>query len=399
MADGLALNVEILGEFQKLTAATKGAEGSLQGLNKTAAGISAGFNKALGAIGIGFSLNFLKNELEQASKAAIEDVKSQELLSIAMINTGKATEATVKQAEDSIKKMQLQSAVADDLLRPAFQKLFISTNSVTESNRLLQIALDTSAATGKDLDTVTQAMAKSLEGSDTALNKLVPSLAGVQDPMSQLEATFKGAAEAAADLDPYQRMNIVFGEIQEQIGMALLPLLQDFSAWLATPEGQEKLQGVVDGIVDIIENLVELVAWVDENQDWLVPMVVAIGTVTTAWNVATAAVSGFKAAAGLAAIAGVSTAVGAGTVGTLGIAGAGAAVGGFMQGEALGQQSRLYAGGYGELQRSLGYKVSPEFQPTINNNISVKTDATAQEIADAINKANRASGTNLIRPR
>ena len=108
MAGTLALNVEILGEFQKLTAATKGAEGSLQGLNKTAAGISAGFNKALGAIGVGFSLNFLKNELEQASKAAIEDVKSQELLSIAMINTGNATKATVKEAEDSIKKMQLQ---------------------------------------------------------------------------------------------------------------------------------------------------------------------------------------------------------------------------------------------------------------------------------------------------
>jgi hypothetical protein len=395
MAGTLALNVEILGEFQKLTAATKGAEGSLQGLNKTAAGISAGFNKALGAIGIGFSLNFLKNELEQASKAAIEDVKSQELLSIAMLNTGKATEATVKQAEDSIKKMQLQSAVADDLLRPAFQKLFISTNSVTESNRLLQIALDTSAATGKDLDTVTQAMAKSLEGSDTALNKLVPSLNGVEDPMSELERTFKGAAEAAADLDPYQRMNIVFGEIQEQIGMALLPLLQDFSTWLATPEGQEKLEGVVDGIVDIIESLVELVAWVDDNQDWLVPMVIAIGTVTTAWNVATAAVNTFKAAAGLSAIAGVSTAVGAGTLGTLGVAGAGAAAGGFMQGETLGQQSRIYAGS--GFQQGGGL-FGDAFQSTsVTNNINVRTDATAQEIADAINRANRASGTNLIR--
>jgi hypothetical protein len=192
-------------------------------------------------------------------------------------------------------------------------------------------------------------------------------------------------------------MNIVFGEIQEQIGMALLPLLQDFSAWLATPEGQEKLQGVVDGIVDIIENLVELVAWVDENQDWLVPMVVAIGTVTTAWNVATAAVNGFKAAAGLAAIAGVSTAVGAGTVGTLGIAGAGAAVGGFMQGETLGQQSRIYAGS--GFQQGGGLFGNAFQSPSVTNNISVKTDATAQEIADAINKANRASGTNLIRAR
>jgi hypothetical protein len=33
----------------------------------------------------------------------------------------------------------------------------------------------------------------------------------------------------------------------------------------------------------------------------------------------------------------------------------------------------------------------------IYNNIQVKTDATAPEIANAINKANKASGTNLIR--
>jgi hypothetical protein len=392
MAGTLALNVEILGEFKKLTAATKGAEGSLQGLNKTAAGISSGFNKALGAIGVGFSLNFLKNELEQASKAAIEDVKSQELLSIAMINTGKATEATVKQAEDSIKKMQLQSAVADDILRPAFQKLFIATNSVSESNKLLQVALDTSAATGKDLDSVTQAMAKSLAGQDTALLKLIPSLRGVEDPLAELERTFKGAAEAAANTDPYQRMNIVFGEIQEQIGMALLPLLNDFSTWLATPEGQEKLQGVVDGIIDIIESLVELVRWVDDNQDWLVPMVVAIGGVTTAWNVATAAVNTFKTAAGIATAVGVA---GAASVTVLGTAGAGAALGGFMQGQTLGQTADIYTDGrrYEDTGRLFG----DAFQPTVTNNINVRTGATAQEIADAINRANRATGTNLIR--
>jgi hypothetical protein len=36
---------------------------------------------------------------------------------------------------------------------------------------------------------------------------------------------------------------------------------------------------------------------------------------------------------------------------------------------------------------------------TINNNVQVKTDATAPEIATAINKANRVTGTNLIRVR
>jgi hypothetical protein len=392
MAGTLALNVEILGEFKKLTAATKGAEGNLAGLNKTASSISKGMISALGAIGVGFSLGFIKNEFEQAAKAAVEDVKSQQLLAIAMENTGKATAATVKEAEESIKKMQLQSSVADDLLRPAFQKLFIATGNVTDSNRYLQIALDTSAATGKDLDSVTQAMAKSLAGQDTALLKLIPSLRGVEDPLSELEKTFAGAAEAAADTDPYQRMNIIFGEMQEQVGMALLPILNEFSDWLATPEGQAKLQEIVDGIVAIIEEMIEAVKWVDANKDWLLPMVAAIGGVTAAWNLATAAVNGFKIAAGIAAF------VSGSAVATTGAAAAGAATGGYMEGQQVIENANILSGG--QRYQGAGTLFGEAFKapsPVINNNISVRTNATAKEIADAINRANKATGTNVIR--
>jgi hypothetical protein len=400
MAGTLALNVEILGEFKKLTAATKGAEGNLAGLNKTASSISSGMIKALGAIGVGFSLGFIKNEFEQASKAAIEDVKSMELLSVAMQNTGKATAGTVREAEEQIKQMQIQSAVADDVLRPAFQKLFIATGDVTQSSKLLQVALDASAATGKDLDSVTQAMAKSLAGQDTALLKLIPSLRGAEDPLAELEKTFKGAAKAAADTDPYQRINIIFGELQEQIGMALLPLLNDFSEWLTTPQGQETLQEVVDGIVEIITGLTEMAKWVVDNKDWLAPMVVAIGGVTTAWNLATVAVNGFKTAAGIGAVV---AAVGAGTVGTVALVGAGAAAGGYLQGQALAEASQIgpradfSPGGGGLFPGAFEGFPGVRQAPVINNNISVRTDATAQEIANAINRANRATGTNLIR--
>ena len=394
MAGTLALNVEILGEFKKLTAATKGAESSLAGLNKTTSAISSGMIKALGAIGVGFSLNFIKDQFEQAAKAAVEDVKSQQLLAIAMENTGKATAGTVAEAEASIKAMQLQTSVADDILRPAFQKLFIATGNVTDSNRYLQIALDTSAATGKDLDSVTQAMAKSLAGQDTALLKLIPSLRGVEDPLSELEKTFAGAAEAAADTDPYQRMNIIFGEMQEQVGMALLPILNEFSDWLATPEGQAKLQEIVDGIVAIIESLIEAVQYVDDNKDWLVPMVVAIGGVTTAWNLATVAVNGFKTAAGIAAFASGSA------VAQTGAILAGSAAGGFMEGQQTIVNANILSGGTRfEEGRGLFGGAFQAPAPVINNNISVRTDATAKEIADAINRANRASGTNLIRAR
>jgi hypothetical protein len=245
-------------------------------------------------------------------------------------------------------------------------------------------------------------MAKSLAGQDTALLKLIPSLRGAQDPLAELEKTFKGAAEAAADTDPYQRINIIFGELQEQIGMALLPLLNDFSEWLATPKGQETLEAVVDGIVEIITELTAMAKWVIDNKDWLLPMVAAIGGVTAAWNLATVAVNGFKTAAGIAAfVSGSALATGA-------AAAAGAATGGFMQGQALGQQSQIYAGSgfqqggglFGDAfqQPATSFpSSSTPSQYTVNNYVTARTNATPREIADAINRANKATGTNIIR--
>jgi len=383
----LVLNVEILGEFKQLTAATKGAQKSLSSLNKRTQAISNTMNKAFAAIGIGFSLSVVKRELEEAAKAAIEDSKSMNLLALAMENTGKATKSQVAEAEKAINKMQFQAGIADDELRPAYQKLFIATKDVTQSNRLLQIAMDASAATGKSLDAVSQAMAKSLAGSDTALVKLIPSLKGAKDPMAELERTFAGAAEAAANTDPYQRMQVIFGEMQEQIGSALLPLLEEFSEWLSTPEGQAKLQEIVDGLKDVITQGVKLVKWVLDNKDWLVPMVAAVAGLTAAWNAATGAVQAYQALAGLGALIGGGAAAGGAVAGI----GAGAAVGGFMQGQQTAVNSKIYAEGFNKLKPGA---IQSQKQTTVVQNI--KATQSAQQITALLNKELKASGSKTI---
>ena len=263
MAGSLVLNVEILGEFKKLADATKASEKSLGSLDDSAKKISKGINTALGAIGIGFSLNFLVDQFKASTKAAVEDQKSKVLLTKALEDNLNATEATVNGVEKFIGKLQITTSITDDKLRPAFSKLAIATKDTNEAMRLMSIATDVAAGTGKNLDTVVQAMARSLAGSDTALLRLVPSIKGADDPLKALEETFRGAAEAAANTDPYARMEIIFGELQEQIGTALLPILEDFSEWLATPEGQEKLQSIVDGIINIVEEFGRFVDWID----------------------------------------------------------------------------------------------------------------------------------------
>jgi hypothetical protein len=274
----LVLNVEILGEFKKLTTATTGAAKDLNSLKKTTDKISSGMKTALGAIGLGFSLGVVVRELKEASKAAIEDVKSQELLALSLQASTKATDNQIAAVEKVIGKYQLQASVADDQLRPAFAKLTQSTGNLEESSKLLGIALDVSAGSGKSLDAVTQAMSKALEGSTGALERLLPAVKGVDDPMAFLEERFKGAASAASNVDPYTRMNILFGELQEQVGMALLPYLEDFSDWLAEPGTTEMLQEIVEVIIGLIKNFGELINFAVKYKDVLIPLTAVIGT-------------------------------------------------------------------------------------------------------------------------
>lgn len=265
MAGSLVLGVEIIGEFKKLADATMGSQKSLNGLEKNAAKISRGINTALGAIGVGFSLGMVINQFKESTKAAIEDQKSKVLLTKALQDNLNVSNSQIDSIEQYISKTQIATSITDDKLRPAFAKLAIATKDTNQAMRLMSIATDVAAGTGKNLDTVVQAMAKSLAGSDAALGKLVPSVKGAADPIGELEKMFKGAAEAAADTDPYAKMQIIFGEMQEQIGTALLPILSEFSTWLSTPEGQEKLQGIVDGIVGVVEWFGQMTTFISDR--------------------------------------------------------------------------------------------------------------------------------------
>jgi hypothetical protein len=311
----LVLNVEILGEFKKLTQATKGAGSDLNDMNKRAQAVSKGIGRAFAAIGIGLSFKVLANEIKEATQAAIEDVKSQTLLANALRNTTGATDAQIASVEEVIRGYQFSASVADDKLRPAYQKLALATKDTTQANKLLGLALDVSAGTGKDLDAVAQAMARSLAGSDTALNKLIPSLKGSKNPMEDLAAAFGGAAEKAANTDPYARMKVIFDDLQETVGMALLPTLEKFAAWVASPSGQEKLQKFIELVTGLAGKFEILAGFVIDNADQFIAwsgVIVGVGLAIKGLSAGLAIYNGIAAitAARNAAVAASQTAVG-----------------------------------------------------------------------------------------
>ena len=258
------LVVNFIGE-NKLSKTTAVASRDLRKFERTAKSVGNSVNKSLGALGLGIGLATLTIGLKNATKAASEDRKSQGLLAQALKNTVGATAGAIAGAESYIKKTQLQTAVLDDELRPALATAVRATGSLTSGQRLLDTALNVSAGTGKDLGTVTNAIAKAYNGNTGALKKLLPSIKTGSDFMAQLDTQFKGAAATAANLDPYKRLGVIFNDIQEQIGTALLPALEEFSTYLVSPEGQRNLRQIVDLFVGMGKAIAGVTKFLIEN--------------------------------------------------------------------------------------------------------------------------------------
>jgi predicted nucleic acid-binding Zn-ribbon protein len=242
----LNLEVQILGEYKNLTKATKGATKQLDGLRKSAQGISRGINTALAAIGIGISFQAITNSISSLTKAAVEDVKAQTLLAQQLRNTVGASDAVVASVEEQIGAVQTATGVVDDQLRPAFAKLVRSTRDTTRAFRLLNLATDISAQTGKSLDSVSQALSRALNGNTASLVKLIPSIRNSTDFVGDLEKQFKGAAAAANNLDPYNRLKIAFDEVRETIGAAFLPALGSIATFI--DDNLPKIDALADAI-------------------------------------------------------------------------------------------------------------------------------------------------------
>lgn len=169
-------------------------------------------------------------------KAAIEDEAAQVRLANALKNVTDVTDDQIKAIEEQILKTSLATGVADDKLRPALQRLTVATRDVTKSQDLLKLALDISAATGKDVETVSNALAKAYEGNNGALTRLGVGISateaktlGFEGTVKQLSETFGGAAATQANTfeGQIERLKVAFDEAKESVGAALLPTLKN----------------------------------------------------------------------------------------------------------------------------------------------------------------------------
>jgi hypothetical protein len=227
----MAINVPIISQFDK-----KGIDKAMAEFKKLETPAQkAGFAIKKAFVPAAAALAGLTAAAVKFGKAAAEDQASAARLADQITRVTGATNAQLAAVEKYIGRLELQTNILDTDLRPALARLVTVTKDVESAQNLLNLAVDISAATGKDLGAVTEALSKAYGGNLTALQKLDPSLRDVVksgasfDEIGQrLADTFGGAAAKATETAEgrFKNLGIQMGNAQEAIGYLILPIVQ-----------------------------------------------------------------------------------------------------------------------------------------------------------------------------
>lgn len=420
----LVLNVEILGEFKKLTTATQGAQTSLEKLQSGVGSIASGIGKAVGALALtlGFTsiVQGFKDSIAAAEEAKVANDRI-DAIAKSMDEFGTRTEQVTDRIKAYAEEQSLSVGVDDEVIKATQAKL-LTFRELTKTadvmggsfDRATMAALDMAAAGfGEATSNATQ-LGKALNdpiAGITALNRagiqftedqkaLIASLVESGDILkaqdiilTEIEAQVGGTAEATATAS--QKMSIAFGEISESVGEILLPLVEQFAEWLigVVPDIQKFFEELVDpttemgekwqGMIGILQNTGEqfdiLLGKFGQKpseggiMDWVTTLAAGLGQIVFFLNYI------------------------------------GDSIGRLSQGK-FGEQLTAalnYGKAYEEFVRQQNLSLTPtdiipmtpqQADRALGVVININNgNITAQEIADKINRANRNAGTSLIR--
>jgi hypothetical protein len=248
---------DIITEFQNKGA--KQAETSFASLQKKAVTLAKAFGLAFGAKEI---ISFGKAAVNMAA----QENKQFTVLGNTLKNIGLGFASV--DAKSFIESTALATGTAIDTLIPAYQNLLVATGDVTKSQDALQTAMDVSAATGKDLATVTTAIAKGYTGNTTALTRLGAGLdktllkTGRMDLiMKQLATTFKGDAAIAADTTAGKmaRLGEAARQATVQIGEGLITAFSELTAGGSITNATNQIVAFGKTIGDAIAGIGDLI--------------------------------------------------------------------------------------------------------------------------------------------
>jgi len=234
--------------------AFKEAETASDRLTKNVKGLAKGLLAVYSAQKI---LSFGK----QSVKAFAEDDKAAKALGTTLKNLGLAYGSNIGTVNGFISRLEQQTGVLDDELRPAMDRLLRATGDVTKSQELLGLALDISAGTGKSLTQVSQSLQKAYLGQTQALGRLGVGLTKAELSTStfeqiqlRLSELFAGQATEAANTyaGSLAKLTVAGNNAKETIGKGLV----DAFVTITNSSSVDDLITKIDAAAESIANFV-----------------------------------------------------------------------------------------------------------------------------------------------
>jgi hypothetical protein len=219
-------------------------------------------------------------------KAFAEDNKAATSLGQTLKNLDLAYGSNIGTVNGYISRLEAQTGVLDDELRPAMDRLLRATGSVTKSQELLNLALDIAAGTGKSVTQVSQSLQKAFLGQTQALGRLGVGLSkaeiasgSFEEIQQKLTALFAGQAAAAADTfaGKLDKLTIASNNAKETIGAGLVDALTALSGGDINA-GVQNIDKLSTGVADTLKNVGLLI----DKLDKLKPVLIAVGLVAAA---------------------------------------------------------------------------------------------------------------------
>jgi len=241
--------------------AFKQAETATDKLSKTVKSLAKTFGLTFGTAAV---LAYSKASV----KAASEDIKAQRLLANTLKNVGLAYAAV--DAEGFIAKMQSQTGVLDDFLRPAFAQLAGVTGSVAKTEKLLGLAFEISSGSTLDYASSVDLLAQAYVGNKKALKQLnlgytQAELAAMSFDEIQQVITDRFAGSGKAALDTYiGQMNLLAvstNNAKEIIGTSLLGAIDS----LAGNDGIATLGTDIENAAKSLSNFIDSIVYLKEQ--------------------------------------------------------------------------------------------------------------------------------------
>ena len=195
--------------------------------------------------------------LKRSVTAFAEEDRAAQRLATSLRNLGLAY--NTKAIEDYLEASEKATAINKDQLSPAIAQLISTTLDAQRSMTLLNLAMDISTGTGKDLGAVTAALSRAYNGNFAALGKLQTAYTaaelealGFEKTIAALSEQFQGAAQKNATTysGKIELLKIAFGDLAEEIGKGIVAFLTSLGSG-NYDKGLQKLVNFGSSIGDV----------------------------------------------------------------------------------------------------------------------------------------------------